>query len=263
MLLRSGLCLALLYVASYYVRNPYALLGVRFLVGLFAGYIPAAMALVATNTPENNVGYALGVMSTANATGSIVGPFIGGLVVQWIGNRETFLFSAGLVFFSFFIVLCWVKEGGFDRTSKRSTISKDLKEALFNRRLLVVLLLVFGTTTTIMIQEPLLTVYVLQLGVNKESGSLSSGIIFSAVGAATVIAAPFWGRKGERIGHNKVLIMGLLRGGSGNLLQYFFPNVIAFGFLRFSYGLFFAGVLPFVKRSNRKSHGGGISRTCI
>jgi MFS family permease len=87
-------------------------------------------------------------------------------------------------------------------------------------------------------------VYVIQLGSSQGTASLSSGIIFSAVGIATLIAAPYWGKMGSRIGYNKVLFYGLLGGGIGNLLQIAFHSVAGFGILRFVYGLFFAAVFP-------------------
>ncbi len=92
MLIRSGYSLAALYFLNYFVQNPYELLAVRIFQGLLAGYVPASTALVATNTPDKHVGYALGVMSTAGATGGIVGPLIGGVVSHWFGNRAAFLF---------------------------------------------------------------------------------------------------------------------------------------------------------------------------
>ncbi|MCK9907020.1 multidrug transporter subunit MdtG, partial [Frankia sp. Cpl3] len=80
-----------------------------------------------------------------------------------------------------------------------------------------------------MLLEPLLTVYVLQLGASQKDASLSSGIIFSAVGIATVLAAPRWGKMGTRIGYTRILFFGLLGGGIGNLLQFFFTNLYGFG----------------------------------
>ncbi|MBW7462284.1 MFS transporter, partial [Paenibacillus sepulcri] len=80
--------------------------------------------------------------------------------------------------------------------------------------------------------------------VSKTSASLSSGIIFSAVGIATVLMSPRWGKWGSRMGYGKMLFIGLLGGGIGNLLQFFVTNYIGFGILRFGYGLFFAAVYP-------------------
>ncbi|OXM83768.1 MFS transporter [Paenibacillus rigui] len=245
MMLRAGFCLSLSYFLYFLVQNPYELIAVRILEGLLAGYIPSAIALVATNTPEKHVGYALGIISTASATASILGPLMGGFISHLIGPRDTFFVAGMLVLAAFLIALLGVKEPSFNKTgAKRSSVAHDLKAALSNRNLMLTLGTVFITSTSIMILEPLLTIYVLKLGSDPSTASMHAGIIFSAVGIATLIAAPNWGKIGGRIGYEKVLFIGLLGGGIGNLLQVWFHSLIGFGTLRFAYGLFFAGVFP-------------------
>jgi DHA1 family multidrug resistance protein-like MFS transporter len=244
MLIRSGFSLAALYLINYFVHDPYLFLVVRIFQGLLAGFVPAAIALVATNTPEDKTGYALGIMSTAGATGSIIGPLIGGVVSHYYGNRNAFIFSSAVVLISALIATFFAKEQNFNRSAARSHVRDDLKHAIANRPFFTLLGMVFICTFSVMILEPLITVYVLKMGVSKSSASLSSGIIFSAVGIATVIMAPKWGKWGRRIGYKKVLFIGLIGGGIGNLLQFFVTNYIGFGILRFSYGLFFAAVFP-------------------
>lgn len=245
MMLRAGICLSASYFLYFLVQNPYELFAVRILEGLLAGYIPSAIALVATNTPEKHVGYALGIMSTASAAASVTGPLLGGVVSHVVGTRDTFFLAGSMVLVAFLIALIWVKEPSFNKSeAKRSSVAKDLKAAATNRNLMIALFIVFVTSTSIMILEPLLTIYVLKLGSSESSASLYAGIIFSAVGIATLIAAPRWGRIGSGIGYEKVLFIGLLGGGIGNLLQILFHNLIGFGALRFVYGLFFAGVFP-------------------
>jgi DHA1 family multidrug resistance protein-like MFS transporter len=244
MMIRAAASLTFIYILYYFVQNPYQLLAVRLLEGLLAGYIPSAVALVATNTPEKHVGYSLGVMSTAMATGSIIGPLVGGFVSHWVGNRQAFLLSSVMVFLALIIALIWVKEINVNKSPVRSNIRSDLKYTISNSSLLPVLLITFVINASIMIIEPLLTLYVLQLGASQGNASLSSGIIFSAVGIATLIAAPRWGKIGTRVGYDKVLFIGLLGGGIGNLLQILFHDLVSFGALRFVYGLFFAAVFP-------------------
>jgi DHA1 family multidrug resistance protein-like MFS transporter len=82
------------------------------------------------------------------------------------------------------------------------------------------------------------------MGSGIGNAAISSGIIFSAVGVATIIAAPRWGIIGSKIGYGKVLFIGLVGGGLGNLLQIVLHNLVLFGGLRFVYGLFFAAVYP-------------------
>jgi MFS transporter, DHA1 family, multidrug resistance protein len=245
MMLRAGICLAAAYFMYFLVQNPYQLLAARAVEGLLAGYIPSAIALIATNTPEKQVGYALGIISTATAAAAIMGPLAGGVISHFVGTRETFFVAGLMVLIAFLIALFWVKEPSFTKPEgKRSTVANDLKEAARNRSLMITLMIVFITTTSVMIVEPLLTIYVLKLGSSASSASLNAGIIFSAVGVATLIAAPQWGKLGMRIGYEKVLIIGLMGGAIGNLLQILFHSLIGFGSLRFGYGLFFAAVFP-------------------
>jgi DHA1 family multidrug resistance protein-like MFS transporter len=200
---------------------------------------------VATNTPEKHVGYALGIISTSNAAASVIGPLLGGVISHMIGPRDTFFIAGLMVFFAFLIALFWVKEPSFNKSqAKRSSVTQDLKAASSNRNLMAALIIVFITSTSIMILEPLLTIYVIKLGSGQNSASLHAGIIFSLVGVATLIAAPRWGKIGSKIGYEKVLFIGLLGGGIGNILQIVFHNLIGFGSLRFVYGLFFAAVFP-------------------
>ncbi|WNQ09446.1 MFS transporter [Paenibacillus aurantius] len=246
MLIRSGYSLAALYFINFWVHNPYELLVLRILQGLLAGFVPASIALVATNTPEKHVGYALGIMATAGATGGIVGPLVGGFVSHWFGNREAFLFSGFIVLIAALIATFFAKEEKINRTGVRSNIREDLRTAASNRTFMTLLGLVMMGTFSIMILEPLITVYVLELGASKQDASLSSGIIFSAVGIATVLAAPRWGKLGAKTGFSRILFIGLIGGGIGNLLQVFVHHLFGFGALRFMYGLFWAGVYPSV-----------------
>ncbi|QAY67190.1 MFS transporter [Paenibacillus protaetiae] len=244
MLIRSGFSLAALYLITYFIHDPYLFLVLRIFQGLLAGYVPAAIAMVATNTPEDKSGYALGIMSTSSATGGIVGPLVGGFVSHLVGNRDSFLVSAVIVLCAAVIATVFAKEEKFNRSGKRSSVKEDLKIALSNKTFATLMMLTGMTTFSVMILEPLLTVYVMDLGVPTKDATLLSGIVFSSVGIATLIAAPRWGKYGQRIGFSTVLLIGLIGGAIGNALQYFVGNWIEFGSLRFVYGLFFAGVYP-------------------
>jgi MFS transporter, DHA1 family, multidrug resistance protein len=169
---------------------------------------------------------------------------VGGFVSHWVGNRESFLVSGCVVLIAAFIGLFGAKETNFNRSAVRSSVRNDLKSAVHNRPFMIILGATLLVATSVMIIEPLLTIYVLQRGGSQSSASLNSGIIFSAVGIATVIAAPIWGKLGQKISYSKTLFIGLLGGGIGNLLQLGTHHLLSFGILRFSYGLFFAAVYP-------------------
>ncbi|GJM77424.1 hypothetical protein HMSSN036_96400 [Paenibacillus macerans] len=104
MLLRSGFSLCAVYILNSLVQDPYQLIAVRILSGLLAGYVPSAIALVATNTPEKQVGYSLGIMSTAGRRGYYRTAGRGSLS-RFIGYRECFLVAGAVVLFSALIAL--------------------------------------------------------------------------------------------------------------------------------------------------------------
>ncbi|RTE10144.1 MFS transporter [Paenibacillus whitsoniae] len=243
-LIRSGIGLSLAHFANYFVGDPFTFILVRIFQGLMAGFSPASIALVGTNTPEKHVGYALGVISTSSAAGGIIGPLVGGALSHWLGLRACFLASGAITLLCVLIVLVGVKEVHNRQEGARLSVVKDLRYAAGNRQLMRIFLLSLIVTTSVMTLEPLLTIYVAHLGETPANAALSSGIVFSAVGVATVIMGPRWGIIGGRVGYEKILIVGLLGGGIGNLLQLVVHHLVGFGILRFSYGLFFAAVYP-------------------
>ncbi|MCM3206234.1 MFS transporter [Paenibacillus illinoisensis] len=243
MLIRSGVGLAIAHSANYLVQDPYTFIAVRVFQGLMAGFNPASITLVGTNTPEKHVGYALGVISTSTAAGGILGPLAGGVLSQWIGLRGCFIASGIITLFSALLVL-GVKESRRSHKVASTSILGDLKRAASNPGLMRIYGLILLVSTSVLIIEPVLTLYVVQIGGDVCHATLSAGIVFSAIGVATVIMGPRWGKIGGRIGYEKTLFIGLIGGGIGSLLQLTAYNLVYFGSLRFIYGLFFAAVYP-------------------
>jgi DHA1 family multidrug resistance protein-like MFS transporter len=244
MILRAGIGLAIVYLLGSAVQNPWELLGVRILHGLVSGFVPASIALVATNTPERNMGWALGVMSTAGSTGGILGPLFGGVLSHFLGMRLSFVAASVLLILATFLVWKWVKEQNVNPAKPRSRIREDLKIAWHNRPLLFLLVLLVIVNISILILEPLLTLYVVNLQGRTNGAELVSGIIFSASGIASILFAPLWGKRGQTIGYTRTLILTLLGAGILNIAQLAAHTVWTFGLIRFLYGVFLSGVFP-------------------
>ncbi|GGJ06746.1 multidrug resistance protein MdtG [Alicyclobacillus cellulosilyticus] len=249
MIIRAGLVLSLIYTGTAFVHHPYELLVLRILQGLLTGFIPGAIALVGTNTPEDRVGYALAMMSTATATGGILGPLFGGVLSQLFGSRIAFATAGLMVFCATWLVVFWVKEERFVPGKARVSVFQTVGEAVRNRRLLMVLLLNVCTSFSIMTIEPVLPLYIASLGGQSAArhASLYAGIVFSLSGVASIVFAPRWGRLADRIGFRKVVIVGLIGGALGNLAQIPFHHIVAFAAVRFAYGAFFCAVFPAIQ----------------
>lgn len=244
MIIRAGFVLFAIYILTAFVTNPYELLILRLLQGLLSGYIPGAIALIGTNTPRENVGYALSMISAATATGSIVGPLLGGVIAHLFNNRIAFASAGILVFLSTLLVIFWVKEDRFVPTKQRSSIIGAFSQAFGNRPLVSALLLNMFTAFSIMTVEPILTLYIADLNHGLKNASLLAGIVFSLSGIASVVFAPIWGKLADRAGFFRVLIIGLVGGTVWTLMQLPFHNIWAFASVRFIYGAFFCAVFP-------------------
>lgn len=244
LLIRAGLALVFVYTLTAFVTNPYQLLALRITQGLLSGFIPGAIALVGTNTPSQKVGYALSLISSASASGGIVGPLLGGGIATLTGNRVAFASAGFIVLISTLLVIFLVKEENFTPSKERGSIKNDFRVALANRSFMLVLLLTAITACSVMTIEPVLPLYIVDLGGSSEHASLLAGIVFSLPGIASVLFAPYWGKWADKVGFQRVLFIGLLGGGIGMVAHIVFGNIWGFSIIRFIFGIFFCAVFP-------------------
>ena len=89
MLLRAMFCSGILYASFMFAPTLGILIALRFITGFFSGTVSPAQALVATTTPEDKHGFALGVLSSSVWSGNMLGLLLGGLVVKY-GSYNAF-----------------------------------------------------------------------------------------------------------------------------------------------------------------------------
>lgn len=90
MMIRASMVMTFTMGGLALVPNVFWLLFLRTLNGLFAGYVPNATALIASQVPQNRSGYALGTLSTGLTAGVLIGPLLGGTLSEAFGMRGTF-----------------------------------------------------------------------------------------------------------------------------------------------------------------------------
>ncbi|WP_066062965.1 MFS transporter [Neobacillus soli] len=244
MIVRAGFALFIIYTLMAFVTNPYQILGLRLMQGLLSGFIPGAIALIGTNTPSNKVGYALSLISSASASGGILGPLLGGGIAHLVGNRWAFASAGIIVFFSTLLIIFWVIEENFTPSKEKGSVKNDFKIALNNRPFMLVLILTVVTSCSVMTIEPVLPLYIVKLGGSTDKASLLAGVVFSLPGIASALFAPVWGKWADKVGFQRVLFIGLLGGGLGTLAQILFSQIWGFSMIRFVFGIFFCAVYP-------------------
>ena len=90
MVVRALIGLAVSQLLIGLSQNVYQLFFFRIVQGGTAGTSLSSIALMSTTTPKERIGYALGIMQSSSAAGSVLGPFLGGLLADMIGYREVF-----------------------------------------------------------------------------------------------------------------------------------------------------------------------------
>ncbi|SDF46197.1 MFS transporter [Sporolituus thermophilus] len=244
MLLRAGFSLATVYLLGAFVTSPLQLFGVRLLQGFATGFVPAALAIVSASVPEEKMGFSLGLMQAATLTGSIIGPLFGGLLAHYFGIRMSFVVAAAAMLFGTMAVGLLVKEPARSGEVQSGSMVNDIKISLNNRGLCIALFLMLITQMVVMLLQPLITLHVAALQGRMEGAVLTSGVIFSLAGIAGAIAAPLWGRVGQKVGLGKILVVVFTGAGIFNGSLFFTETIWGFALLQFLFGLFIAGIQP-------------------
>jgi DHA1 family multidrug resistance protein-like MFS transporter len=247
MVIRAGLSIAVIYALFSVVQTPWQLVGCRLLHGFVGGFVPASMAIVASKTPEQHMGWSLGMMQAGTMSGGILGPLFGGLLAEWFGFRMSFIVAAGIIFLASIAVIIWVDEGktgSQSASSSRVGVLQTWKEAAKNKTLMLMLLLLFIFQLSVNMIQPFLTLHIADLQGKLQGAVLTSGIIFSIIGIAGIVASPFWGRIGQKYSYTVILCICLLIAGGVGSTQYFVQQLWLFTVVQFIFGFFMAGVTP-------------------
>src|ERR1700730_3739890 len=111
MLIRSSFAIALFTALMGIAGNVWQFFAFRALMGVFAGFSSAAITLVASQAPENRLGYSLGWLSTGQLVGSLAGPIIGGALADLTGSYPIpFYCTSAMILFSLILVMFTVHE---------------------------------------------------------------------------------------------------------------------------------------------------------
>lgn len=249
MILRASLGMSIVLAAMGLVTNVWQLFFLRMTQGFFAGFVSNSNALIATETPKEKSGQALGTMASSFTAGNLLGPFVGGALASIFSYRVAFFITGLLLLVAFFLSLFFVHEDDF-----KPVVRKDLENTKGVIKALKYPQMIFGLLlTTLIIQaannsiNPIVSLYVKQLMHNQGNVVFISGIIAALPGIATFLAASRFGAIGDRIGTHKVIIAGFIGATILFFLTAFVRNPIELGILRFLVGFTDACLFPQVQ----------------
>ena len=242
MLLRASLGMAIAILLQAFATNVWQLFFLRAIMGLTSGYIPNAMALVASQVPRERSGWALSTLSTAQISGVICGPLMGGFLADHLGLRTVFFVTALLLMISFLVTLLLIKEGARVSVSKAQRLSGKAVFASLPYPKLVISLFV----TTMVIQlcngsiSPILALFIKALSPESTNIAFLSGMIAAVPGVSALLSAP-------RLGTARVLMATLVFAVALFFAMSFVTSPTQLAVLRFLLGFADGAMLPAVQ----------------
>jgi len=212
MVLRSCFGIAVFTALRGVSGSVWQLLALRAGMGVVAAYNASTIALVASQTPERRLGYALGWLSSGNLLGRLIGPVIGGGIADITGSYRMPFYWGGAGCFAAF-VLCWiiVPERFVRPTETSRTASFASMFGVLIRSggllpvFLVLMLAQFGTRAV----EPVVTLYVRDMLGPLPNIATLGGVAFAITGPAGIAAVPILGKRSDRIGYRRTLMISL------------------------------------------------------
>ena len=244
MMIRAGLAMTITMGGLAFVPNVFWLLFLRFLNGVFTGFVPNATALIASQVPKDRSGYALGTLSTGVVAGTLTGPFVGGFIAEIFGIRNVFLLVGSFLFLAAILTILFIKEKFQPVPKEKALPTKELFTSVKYPFLLINLFL-----TSFVIQfaaqsiGPILALYVRDLG-QKENLLFVSGLIVSSMGFSSMMSAGIMGKLGDKVGNHRLLVVAQVYSVFIYLLCANATSPFKLGFYRFLFGLGTGALIP-------------------
>jgi DHA1 family multidrug resistance protein-like MFS transporter len=248
MVVRSSIAACVFNALMGLSHDVWQLLGVRALSGVFGGFSVAAIALVGTQVPEEYLGFSLGWMATGQLAGTLVGPLVGGLLADRIHDYRAVFFwtSAGTLAGALFCAAL-VREHAVHElrlARKRTTLWEQFRETARHPSILPLFTVIVLAQITARGMQPVIPLFVQSLLGSSPWLATAAGASLAITGIADFIASPWLGKRSDRIGYRRVMMISLAGTACFTLPQAIAMNIWAFLALRFGVGVFLGGVIP-------------------
>ena len=245
-LIRSSFGMALCNLLLAFQTTPEGVVIIRLIQGLVNGFYSATITLIASESPIERTGWALGLLASANLAGSLIGPLLGGYIADTIGIRNGFILVGILMGFAGLLATIFIHENYVPKPNVEKLSISKLKEQIPEFNSIVALCIAsFIYAICIMSLQPVISVYIKGIvPSNTENLAFIAGAVFSAMGIAQLISSSPLGKLVDKIGPRKVLVVSLIYVGLFNIPQAYVTDVYQLALIRFLQGFGLGGMLP-------------------
>lgn len=245
-LIRSSFGMALCNALIAFQTTPEGVVLIRLIQGLVSGFYSASITLIASETPIERTGWALGLLASANLAGSLIGPLLGGYIADTVGIRNDFIIVGALMGLAGVLATIFIHENYVPQPNPEKLSIRKLKEQIPEFNSIVALCVAsFIYAICIMSLQPVISVYIKGIvPSNTENLAFIAGAVFSAMGIAQLMSSSPLGKLVDKIGPRKVLVVSLIYVGILNIPQAYVSDVYQLAIIRFLQGFGLGGMLP-------------------
>ena len=245
-LIRSSFGMALCNALIAFQTTPEGVVLIRLIQGLVSGFYSASITLIASETPIERTGWALGLLASANLAGSLIGPLLGGYIADTVGIRNDFIIVGALMGLAGVLATIFIHENYVPQPNPEKLSICKLKEQIPEFNSIVALCVAsFIYAICIMSLQPVISVYIKGIvPSDTENLAFIAGAVFSAMGIAQLMSSSPLGKLVDKIGPRKVLVVSLIYVGILNIPQAYVSDVYQLAIIRFLQGFGLGGMLP-------------------
>ena len=245
-LIRSSFGMALCNILIAFQTTPEGVVLIRLIQGLVSGFYSASITLIASETPIERTGWALGLLASANLAGSLIGPLLGGYIADTVGIRNDFIIVGALMGLAGVLATIFIHENYVPQPNPEKLSIRKLKEQIPEFNSIVALCVAsFIYAICIMSLQPVISVYIKGIvPSDTENLAFIAGAVFSAMGIAQLMSSSPLGKLVDKIGPRKVLVVSLIYVGILNIPQAYVTDVYQLAMIRFLQGFGLGGMLP-------------------
>jgi len=245
-LIRSSFGMALCNILIAFQTTPEGVVLIRLVQGLVSGFYSASITLIASESPIERTGWALGLLASANLAGSLIGPLLGGYIADTVGIRNDFIIVGALMGLAGVLATIFIHENYVPQPNPEKLSIRKLKEQIPEFNSIVALCVAsFIYAICIMSLQPVISVYIKGIvPSDTENLAFIAGAVFSAMGIAQLMSSSPLGKLVDKIGPRKVLVVSLIYVGILNIPQAYVTDVYQLAIIRFLQGFGLGGMLP-------------------
>lgn len=249
MLLRAMIGGTVVTLLMGLVTAPWQLVVLKTIQGCLTGTVAAATIMVASISPQEDVGYGLGLLQMAIFLGASLGPLIGGVIADLFGLRVNFFATSALLLAAGIVVARFAQDNfkpPAQRKSIASSLVPDFRPLARSRALWALMAVIAADQIAGSVTGPFLPLFIQKISAATARVGSMTGVVIGMGALASALAAVIVGRFSYRLGYRRVLIVCMSGAAIFIIPQAFVHNPVQLLVLRIVSSFFVGGNLPSV-----------------